>query len=289
MAEGRFDEACPKLARSNALDPEVGTKMNLARCYEEIGRTASAYSTWKAAADAAGQQKSVEADESDRRKQADREAFARSRITALESHLLHVTLSVVGAERAALAVSLDGEPVPPDQWGVQLPVDPGDHGVEAQAPGRRPWFAQFEVTEDRAPCVTVVIPVLEVSPMAAPQPPDHDANAGTWMRPAAVAIGSASVVLGVLGAGFGIAAIQAHSRAVGDCIHTPNCSETRNRDLGDLSTDATASDVAFVAAGVGLVASAVLWWAAPQPSSRGLAVRPIVGPGQAGLVVAEVW
>ena len=64
--QGKYEAACQKLASSEKLDPAVGTQLNLARCYEKIGKTASA---WIAFVDAAATAKSAG--------QAEREASAR--------------------------------------------------------------------------------------------------------------------------------------------------------------------------------------------------------------------
>src|SRR5207244_2860760 len=42
LEKGKFPEACAKLARSEELSPAVGTLLNLAYCYEQVGKLRSA-------------------------------------------------------------------------------------------------------------------------------------------------------------------------------------------------------------------------------------------------------
>ena len=127
MAQGRPAEACPKLEESQRLDPGSGTLLNLARCYEQAGRLASAWNQYLEAAAAARSAGNKE-----------RESEARKRAEALRPRLPSLLIAVSAEARAipGLEVLRDGQLVGAPQLGVPIPSDAGEHTLEARAPGR---------------------------------------------------------------------------------------------------------------------------------------------------------
>ncbi len=126
MNEEKYAEACPKFRDSHALDPGVGTLLNLGRCYELDGKTASAWSTYREAAALARQLG-----------QGEREQLSRDEVQRLESKLTRFVVEVdpEAADIEGLTVSRAGKALPKTMWGVPVPMDPGLITVEATAPG----------------------------------------------------------------------------------------------------------------------------------------------------------
>jgi hypothetical protein len=148
MEEGRYSEACPKLAESQRLDPGGGTLLNLAICHEKEGKLATASNDFAEALSLAAR---------DGRK--DREAIARERIKAVEGRVPRITVIVrPSSELDGLEVKLDGLVLRRAAWGVATPVDPGSHVVEASATGHAPWSSTVPI--DAAQKKTVDVPTL---------------------------------------------------------------------------------------------------------------------------------
>src|SRR5579862_9018298 len=133
VEQGRFADACPKLAESERLDPGIGTMLWLADCYENASRTASAWASFKEAAAAAAM------------KHDERERVARERAAQLEPKLARLIIAVGPSAGERIEVRRDGVTLGSAEWGVPIPVDPGPHSVTASAPGRLRWSATVEL------------------------------------------------------------------------------------------------------------------------------------------------
>jgi hypothetical protein len=156
-SEGKFAEACLKFADSNKLDPGVGTLLNLGQCYKSLGRSASAWSTFREAAALARASG-----------QSDRETLARGEASALEPSLIRLSIEVPPElVTASLQIRRDGAAVPTSLWGLPTPIDPGGHVIEVSASGKR--AQRLEVTPGAPGSTTkVVIPPLVDEPSSPP-------------------------------------------------------------------------------------------------------------------------
>jgi hypothetical protein len=157
----KYSDACPKLEESDKLDPAVATKYQLARCYEAVGKTASAWALYVAVADAAKRAANVKAEQT-----------ARRRAQALDGKLTKLSIKVAASAKPieAIVIKRDGVEIGRAMVDVAIPVDPGPHEVAASAPGYETWRQLVSVapgprTEE------VTIPPLVPSPVAAPAPP----------------------------------------------------------------------------------------------------------------------
>ena len=255
--QGRFPEACEKLAASQELDPGLGTLLYLADCYDRAGRSASAWALFR----------EVQA-RSRRANQPDREQIAAERANALDGKLSRLELRVTPSRRVAgLELSLRGAVVPSASWNVALPVDPGTLRIEARAPGKKPWSVQVEVLPGPS-ARTVELPELAAAEQAlVPRPPSGPATdkpTGSAQRSAGWLLGGVGLVGLAVGGFFGYRAYAKNKSSMGECrADAPNACSAEGASLRDdaataarLSTIITASGAVLVVGGATLVLTA---------------------------------
>lgn len=271
LQEQKFAAACPKLAESHRLDPATGTLLALALCLEGEGKTASAWAAY------------VEAEVRARNeKNNDRAAAAKERAVALEAKLprLAVELAPGAGRPAGLKITRDGAPVGEGSLGTLIPVDPGDHTVSAEAPGKAPFTETVRVGEGETKRVTVSLAAAE-APVAPEKP-----SLFTPMRIAGVAAGALGVVgLGVAG---GLAGVASSKKAESDkdcdgnvCGPVGLPIRQEARAFGDGATIALIGGGVLAAAGVTLILVGGPRAPKAEPSS---AVTPFVLAGGGGAV-----
>jgi hypothetical protein len=237
MLDHRFEEACPKIAESQRLEPRVGTLLNLAVCYEQTGKVATAWVHYQQVLTSARAEGQTE-----------RERLATERIAAIEARVPWLTVGVTtGEPMQGLSVHLDGAPLEPMAWNREMPVDPGEHRVMATAPERKAWDQRFRLREGQRMTIEVPLlpPVLEAkrdvpaSPVVVEAPVSEQREAEPERSPWLFEIG---LLAGFLSARGGRAEPQAEPRSIAiydpqgtysDCGHL-GCSYTLNNNTGAL-------------------------------------------------------
>ncbi|HEY2510764.1 MAG TPA: hypothetical protein VGI39_07910 [Polyangiaceae bacterium] len=313
MADGKFADACPKLAESQRLDPGAGTLLNLGHCYEKNGQTASAWVTFKDAAAAA-----------DLKHRADWSQRARERAHQLEPILSKLTIDVPADARAlGVQVRRDGVEVGNAEFGVPIPVDPGEHALEAVAPAKKRWTTKVTV-RPKGDVAHVVVPTLEDEPgpstaATTPAPVTSPAAAstgsagtsaplaattgmesssssssGSGLRTAGLVVGGVGIAGLIVGGIFGGVALSKNSASKNDCPSSP-CPATSTGQQGyqensDASSAATISTASMIGGGVLVAAGAAMFLLAPKShSTTGVRVMPAVGANELGLRVGGAW
>jgi serine/threonine-protein kinase len=310
MRDSRFEEACPKFAESQRLDPAVGTLVYLADCYERTNRIASAWATFReagVAAKAAGQKDRVE--------------LAKRRADALEAQLPKLVVNV--HDVPGLRVSRGDIEIGKASWGTPIPMDPGDVVVTAHADGYEAFTKAVKIDKGAQtvvdvpelarksdvpppamvptapPVETQQPPPTEASPPPAPPPSEAampiDTDRQRNRRMLAYGVGGAGVAGIAVGSIFGLLTFSKWGDAQNNC---PNgrCTTTA-KDLGNTAgTFGDVSTVSFIVGGVLLAGGTALYFTS-TPSKRGSTdnksrsafIAPSFGAGSAGLVTGGTF
>ncbi len=254
--KGDFASACPKFLASQEADPKTSTLLNLANCYEKNGQTASAWGAFREAETLA-------------RKAArgDWETAARARAEALEPKLVKLTVDVPESSRVpGLVVTRDGAKLASGEYGVAIPVDPGEHIVSATADGRKPFEKKVSVRESSG---TITIPGLEELP-APPAPPPVGAEplpvappapTSWWtpLRTAGVITGGTGAVAMITGVVLGFVAKSSYDDARAQCSSgTHGCPSGAVSDANGAYGLAAGATAVFVVGAVAAAAGGVL-------------------------------
>lgn len=266
----KFDAACPKLERVVQLVPEgVGAKLALGECYEGLGNLASAhraYADAEAAAAAA--------------KQPQRVAVAKSKreIIATKVPVITLRLAAGAAERAGLAITLDGKPA--DLAKGELMVDAGAHVVRATATNAVDFEARVDIANGERKDVT--IPVLDskagAPPPAVPRSVETPAVAPYWgpQRIAGLVVGGVGVLAAIGGFAAGGVALSkrdASNGPEGGCSDQTNaCTKQAGVDLRDESRLAGDVSTGLLVAGGALAATGLVVFLTAPSSDAAVAV-----------------
>jgi hypothetical protein len=290
---GNCNEAVDKLARSEKLRHSAIVLGRLGECLVNLGKL-------------------VEGTEALRRMLREplpaeptpalQQAYERAQATldAAKPRLAALTINIQAPPEAKITVSVDGEAVPSAMVGVESPADPGEHVIEATAPGFLKATTRVRVGAGEKQSVSLE---LERDPNAPPpgseaavessaapasnQPADPGSSGGlvsdsasfdsaaapesSSRAPAYIAYGVGAVGLGV-GIGFGVAAMQGKSDLDESCADSV-CPPDQQDSLDSAKLKGTISTIGFAVGGVGLALGTILL-VTSGPSSSETAQAP---------------
>lgn len=299
MKEKKYADACTAFERSQKLEPQPGTLYNLALCYVEIGKLATAWASFRELA--------VKDPNPARRKASDKQA------STLAKRMPKLVLRAPNAP-TGLVVKMNGVDVS-GVVGTDTPVDLGTHAIEATAPRFNRFTTTAKITQE-SKTVTVelaLVPIGDsrpvdrvpvkppVEPSRLPDPiqpvagrqTDTPATPRSTRRRNAAIVGVTGGALLVTGVVFGRLAAAKWDEAkdfCGDDLMCNNATELEagNQLVSDARLRANISTGLVIGGVVTMGIASYLWLTAPRAdarSPRALRITPSVEQERIGLVV----
>lgn len=291
----KYAEACAAFEESFREDPAIGAQLNVARCYEEWGKLATAYDAYQEAMNLAKAIKD------------DRAPQIRDLLKQLGEKVPTLVISLPKGRLPppGLVVTLDGVDLTDEDLGKPRRVDPGAHvivsrsaagkpqttevdaAIGAQVPVELPIDALTPADEDP---VVVDRPAVEIAPEAP--------SRGRGRRILALAVGGAGLV------GLGVATyVGLDARSDYNTAFDAGCDPMTNRcsesSLAATRDARSQANTATIIGGVALAAVAtgvVLYLTAPKEKTAGAEepesgggreearyLRPVLMPSGAGI------
>ena len=272
LKAGKYAEACEQFEKSEHLDPQNGTRYNIAECDEHIGKVATALAIYRDL---------VEHDTNDKRKAASQE-----RIEDLASKVALLVVQVAG-KPAHLAVRLGERRIEPNK---PIELDYGDYTVSVLADGMSDYTGKVSLQNPGRVVLAVVLapvggaasrgePEKTERPESTDKPdkpdkpePEDDASPKSHRKTYAVAamtLGGAGVLGSIV---VGLAAKSKWNDAKAACGGTTTCTNpadltTANALRSDASSKATLATVLFIA-GAAIGGGGVYLWLTDDTSTH---------------------
>lgn len=260
MKAGNYAEACAAFEESESLDPQDGTRFNLAQCREKLGKLAEALRLYR---------RIIRDDKNPSRREA-----ARKLASALEENVPALAIHIDDPPEGTV-ISLDGVACNVCLAGP-VPVDLGRVVVTVRAPGRTDVEKLVIVSEPKKTySVSIELVVVDATPARDSLPPPPSSSSGSTAKTwgiVTLGIGGVSLAAGGL---FGYLARErwtdARELCGGDLICANDQEAMRAQALGDEARrHALISTIGFATGGVLVVTGLLL--VVTSPAERAITV-----------------
>jgi hypothetical protein len=289
-AAGRHADAVKAFKRSQDLDPNPQTQLEMAKSLQADGKLLEASKTLNEIINAnppvIWPVKSA----------------AQKTLSELEPRIPWIQIKVIGPEQKLTSTTIDGKDVDAEN---EMPWDPGEHVIAADADGYEPAEKTITLAEGAHEVVELTLARTGGARPAGASGGDTstkittggssggssggggDILSGPFFIPMVVGFGVGVVGLG-MGTAFGVMALNSAAEAKEDCDGN-TCPDTvrvrRARDAAILSGNV--STATFIIGGVGIAAGAAMLvlnlTSSPPPKKEQAFVRPYIGAGEAGV------
>lgn len=163
--EGRWNDARERFRRALSVRPSPLLHYNLALASQNAGYLVEAVDQYRSFL-------RIDSDPAN----AARRVAAQRAIAAIEPLLARVAVSVP-ADEALAVLAIDGRALPEGLWGVEIPLDPGEHFVDARSVRGSTAQRSFTVREGEA--LPIALRWTPVTPVANDADPSNDAAIDT--------------------------------------------------------------------------------------------------------------
>jgi tetratricopeptide (TPR) repeat protein len=277
MEERRFADACEAFEQSMKLDPQIGTELNVGRCYEEWGKLGRAFKSYKAA-------EKMAKDASDARA-----AKIGELVQQLDAQVPRLTLHVP-ADADTSSVTLDGAPV--ESFTDAIVVDPGPHKVAYTNADGAKKSKVVPIERGGSSEINLDLPVKQAKIDHTPPPPvthvAETSDPGRRYRIGAYALGGAGVVAIGVSTYLTVSAKSKYNDALeSHCGGMTNgCDDIGLRDTHDARHQANIATGVFIGGAAAIAGGVALYLLAPKAEKPDEAtyIVPSVAPDSAGVV-----
>jgi hypothetical protein len=269
LARGDHALACAKLEASQRIDPGVGTLLNLADCREALGDLVAAWEHLRRA-------------EAELTAQRDgRLGFAQRRLAQIERRLPKLVVRLAPGAPPKTHVLADGAAIAAEALGTPMPMNPGEHIVEAGAPGRE--LRRFRVVASEGAVEEITVSPGAPRSIKADMPPSGAPGAQQTWGFIALGVGGASLLGGAVA---GVVALETNATLDEACAPPGRggdraCPASLQGDLDAFRVLRTLSYVGLGLGAAGAGLGVTLLWTAPSGDMARMTLP--IAPGYVGV------
>ena len=247
--EGSYEQALAAFRASYAASPSPNSRLYIARCMRQLGRSAAAYDEYALVIVEAADRATSEA------KYAATQKAAAEERAALKEKVASLSVEMPG-DMAGASLRVGAEEIPPGRWDQELTVDAGKVIVRVEAPGRKTLERELALAGGEKMRLVVALPAAEASsgPLSKEEPSSSSKVPLLPMAYASAGVGVAGFALFAI---FGLKAASKYDDLDQKC--PGRCGPEYQDEVDAGRRDTSISNVGLALGVIGLAGGATLF------------------------------